>query len=138
MMAQEDVQMQPEAPHKIDMEAWAWCARGAELYPPGHRLEAWRRHGRNPTAIFWRRKRILATVGIHAGIHDDEESLVYLFEYPLEGQEDMPMMEIWGLECQAEALRAYREMTAELNPEERLGWIRMISIRRQDEGWREL
>ena len=56
---------------------------------------------------------------------------MYLFEYPLEGQEHMPMMKIWGLECQAEpaeALRVYREMTAELNLEVRLGWIRRMTI----------
>ena len=70
----EEQQMQPEAPHEIDMDAWAWSAGGAELYPPGHRLEEWRRHGRNSTAVFWRCKRILAVVGIHAGIQDDEES----------------------------------------------------------------
>ena len=64
-------------------------------------------------------------------MHDNEESLLYLFECPAISLEDMPVMEIWGLECQEEALRAYREMMTEPNPEVRLGWVRVINdIRR--------
>ena len=49
----------------------------------------------------------------------------------------MMPVEIWGLECQAEALRAYREMTAEPNPEVRLGWIWMINDIRRDLGMKD-
>ncbi len=57
----EEVQMQQEAQHEIDMDECAWGAGGA---PAGAPVGG---HGMNPIAVSWRNNSLSGELGIRAG-----------------------------------------------------------------------